>query len=329
MDRRRLSGDEARDPEFARENGRMKRPSLTRRIVGFFEPKVGLVGIEPPKPRAERRDLAIVLIVRDAAPRIVEWVEFHLLAGVRHFYVYDDLSTDGTVDHLAPYVARGLATVLPWHVDTFDGDTGRWMSRQLLAYAHAIQSFGAGWRHMAFIDEDEFLVPTGEHDLPGTLAALGNPSNLSLPWHMFGFNAHDTTPPGGVVDNFTRRSVLRTDKATMYFKCIVDPTRTTRVGIHAFETTDLGPLSMNTLGRLLDRRDRRQLSYLTSEGIQLNHYFTRSRADLQAKIDRGGADVRSFETNRRRILWHLEAIERETVEDRRALEFLARATARG
>ena len=307
----------------------MSRPPLTRRLWSVFaEPAVGRVEIVAPAPRAERRDLAIVLIVRDAAARLEEWIDFHLLAGVEHIFVYDDLSTDDTAEVLAPHVARGTVTVVPWHVDVTDGSTGRWMSQQILAYAHAIQTFGSGWRHMAFIDDDEFLVPTGEHDLPTVLARLGNPSNLSLPWHMFGFNGHQVPPPGTTVENYTRRSLFFLDKRVLNFKCIVDPTKVTRVNIHAFETVDLGGRTTNTLGRLADEKGRRSFGFLTSEGIQLNHYFTRSRAELLQKIERGSANDRSYEINRGRILGRVEAIERETVEDRKAIEFLARARSR-
>lgn len=303
---------------------RMKRPPLAHRLESIFTPNVGLVDVVPPTPAAARRDLAVVLITRNSATRLPEWLDFHLAAGVGHFFVYENLSDDGTSDVLAPYVARGLATVLPWHVDVQDSRSGRWLSQQILAYAHAVQTFGGGWRHMAFIDDDEFLVPSGPDDLPTVLAKLGHPSNLSLPWHMFGTSGHETPPPGTVVENYVRRSVFSLDKAILYFKCIVDPTKVIRLGLHDFETTDLGSRTMNTLGRLVEGDARRSLDYLTSEGIQLNHYYSRSRAELQEKIDRGSANERGYELNRKRILWHAEAIERETVEDRTAIDFLAR-----
>lgn len=308
---------------------RMKRPPLSHRLNSLFTPRVGVVDVVSPAPAADRRDLAAVLITRNSAPRLAEWLDFHFIAGVDHVFVYDDLSNDGTSDVLAPYVARGLATVLPWHVDVLDSRSGRWISQQILAYAHAVQTFGAGWRHMAFIDDDEFLVPSGEDDLRTVLAKLDHPSNLSLPWHMFGFSGHETPPPGTVVENYTRRSVFRLETAVVSFKCIVDPTRVTRVGIHEFETADLGARSMNTLGELAENGARLSRSYITSQGIQLNHYFTRSRVEFQAKIDRGAANERSDELNRARVLRHAEAIERETVEDLRAIEFLARAASRG
>ncbi|MDK9695831.1 MAG: glycosyltransferase family 92 protein [Siculibacillus sp.] len=306
----------------------MRGPGIRRRIYSLFTPTVGVVEVVAPKPAAVRGDLAVVAIIRDAAPRVVEWVEFHLLAGVAHLYVYDNLSIDGTAEVLAPFVARGVATVLPWQVDVTDASSGRWMSQQLLAYVHAIQTFGGSWRHMAFIDDDEFLVPSGEETLPAVLARLGHPSNLSLPWHMFGSAGHETPPEGGCIANYTRRALFALDKLVLNFKCIVDPTRVRSVSLHAFETADLGDRTMNTLGRIVGPDGRRSSDFLTSEAIQLNHYFTRSRSELADKIGRGDANGRSPPMRRKRILERAAAIERETVEDLTAVEFLARMSAR-
>jgi hypothetical protein len=49
--------------------------------------------------------------LKNEALYLREWIEFHRLAGVGHFHVFDDGSTDGTIDVLKPYVERGLITL--------------------------------------------------------------------------------------------------------------------------------------------------------------------------------------------------------------------------
>ena len=39
-------------------------------------------------------DLVAVSIVRDEAPYIKEWLDYHLLAGIDHFLIYDNDSAD-------------------------------------------------------------------------------------------------------------------------------------------------------------------------------------------------------------------------------------------
>lgn len=39
---------------------------------------------------------------------IEEWLSYHLLIGVDHFYIYDDGSTDHTHELLQPYIKQGM-----------------------------------------------------------------------------------------------------------------------------------------------------------------------------------------------------------------------------
>jgi hypothetical protein len=42
-------------------------------------------------------------MLRDEADAIVEWIEYHALLGVEHFYVYDNNSRDGLRQRLQRY----------------------------------------------------------------------------------------------------------------------------------------------------------------------------------------------------------------------------------
>jgi hypothetical protein len=68
-----------------------------------------------------RAYLSASTIYRDAASYLAEWIEFHRLMGVERFFLYDNGSTDGHRDVLAPYESgHPVATVadavrrLPW-----------------------------------------------------------------------------------------------------------------------------------------------------------------------------------------------------------------------
>ena len=89
-----------------------------------------------------RYDLAIVAILKNEAPYLREWLDYHLLAGVEHFYLYDNDSTDDYDEIIAPYVAAGLVTN-----KKFSGG-----SAQFAAYADAVLNYRFQCRRMAFID---------------------------------------------------------------------------------------------------------------------------------------------------------------------------------
>jgi hypothetical protein len=58
--------------------------------------------------------LSVCAIFRNEGPYLREWIEFHRLQGVDHFYLYDNLSTDDGPEILAPYVETGIVTLRSW-----------------------------------------------------------------------------------------------------------------------------------------------------------------------------------------------------------------------
>src|SRR4051794_35476653 len=58
--------------------------------------------------------LAIGAIFRDEAPYLKEWIEFHKLVGVQHFYLYNNYSTDDYESVLRPYIEIGEVEVIQW-----------------------------------------------------------------------------------------------------------------------------------------------------------------------------------------------------------------------
>ena len=168
--------------------------------------KISKIGIVPPRAEPGREGVAIALIVKNEARHIGEWAAFHLRAGVRHFLIYDNGSSDGTIDILRATLPAEARVVVPWRQVFTDAWLGREIHNQVLAYAHAASNFGGAFRWMAFIDADEFLVPKRAASIPEALAHLGDARNVSLPWHMFGRSGHVEPPEGGVLRNYLRRA---------------------------------------------------------------------------------------------------------------------------
>ncbi|MCH9713638.1 MAG: glycosyltransferase family 2 protein, partial [Cyanobacteria bacterium] len=94
--------------------------------------KVGQVGLTPPQAQPGRHGVAIVLVVRNEERHIGEWARFHRLAGIRHVFVYDDGSTDGTLAALAAALGPAGHTVIPWGQRLIDSRLGRPIHNQVL-----------------------------------------------------------------------------------------------------------------------------------------------------------------------------------------------------
>jgi hypothetical protein len=286
--------------------------------------KISKIGVAPPRPEPGREGVAVALIVRNEERHIGEWAAFHRAAGVRAFLVYDNGCSDRTLPILAETLGEAL-TVVPWRQVLTDAWLGREIHNQVLAYAHAVSNFGGGFRWMGFIDADEFLVPKRAASIPEALAHLGEAANLSLPWHMFGRSGHAEAPAGGVLRNYTRRArdPMSEVRGVRAFKVLVDPCRVTAVKVHSMET-DGSFATVNDRGEPADDRGREGPGFYSAEHLQLNHYYTRSDAELAAKIGRGPNLVAKSPEYARKVMRTVANIEADEVEDRAALDYLAR-----
>ena len=286
--------------------------------------KISKIGIVPPRAEPDRHGLAIVLIVRNEARHIGEWAAFHARAGVRAFFVYDNGCDDATLPILRDALGDRL-TVTPWHQTFSDARMGREIHNQVLAYAHAASNFGGAFRWMSFIDVDEFLIPKSADTLPEALAHLGEARNVSLPWHMFGHSGHEAPPEGGVLRNYLRRAAdpMSDTRGVRAFKVIVDPCHLTALRVHSMET-DGSERTANDRGEAASASEREKPAFYSADHVQLNHYYARSRRELDEKIGRGPNLVAKSPEYARKVRRTVKNIEAEEVEDRAALDYLAR-----
>lgn len=295
----------------------------------FFKARpISKLTVVPPKPFGGRQGVAIAIIVKNEETHIEEWVRFHLLAGVCHFIVYDNGSTDGTVRLLRRCLPEAALTLVPWAQSLRDGRSGAELHNQVLAFAHALANYGGQYRWMAFVDVDEFIVPKASDSIGDALAELDGAAHVSLPWHMFGRSGHETPPEGGMVANYLRRMRdIKHARHALNWKCIVDPCRVTGVRVHGMEI-DGRAEGVNDIGEAAAHRARGQAGFFSNARLQLNHYYTRSNAELQTKLAACLIASVELQQHARRVQRIVDEIEADEVEDRAARDFLARVQAR-
>lgn len=290
--------------------------------MGLFKTRiVSKLALSPTAPEPEREGLAIVAIVKNEERYVEEWARFHLAAGVRQFFIYDNGSTDGTVEAIEGALPGEALMVTPWAQRVFDARSGAEVHSQVLAYTHALANFGSRFRWMAFIDVDEFIVPMDGGLITEALVELGEAAHVSLPWHMFGRAGHQEMPEGGVLENYLERMAHpQRAKHALNWKCIVDPSLVTAVRVHSMEV-DGKSEGINDVGIFAPHSKRGDASFYSNARLQLNHYYTRSNAELEAKIARGSVKLVDARQRRRRMMRILDEIEAEAVEDRVALDY--------
>jgi hypothetical protein len=239
-----------------------------------------------------RHELSIGAIFKDEAGYLDEWLTFHHGVGVEHFYLYDDNSTDDSRDVLAPWVTRGLATVLPWPARL----------GQVPAYNDCIQRFRTQTRWLAFIDIDEFLFSPACPDLRQVLRGYADLPAIFVYWVLFGSNGHVARPEGSVIESYTRcldreaalrddfdhrKEPGRADYVTGWAKdgkSIVNPRLVRKYVVHRPRELWVGELLDENRRPPVQRAAGESLSY---EILRINHYWSKSIAELAAKVERG------------------------------------------
>jgi len=283
-------------------------PDTARRRLWLSNP------VEP--SRNPEHYLAIFCIVRNEDPYIEEWLEFHRMMGVTHFFIYDNGSTDRTGDILSQYQAEGIATVVPW--DNFilgwEGVAGATGRMQRLAMLHCLANFGHQAEWIAFIDMDEFLFPVATRSLTELLRSYEDLRSLSVYWTMFGTSGYTRKPEGLVTEKFIQR--LRAphggSKNLSRVKTIVRPQYVMGVhNSHTFILKEGYPLSWNEHRKPIGFADHRLTNY-SNDVIRINHYFSKSLSEFRARqkipVDRPRQDFRGND----QLLNH---IEQDTIED--------------
>jgi hypothetical protein len=282
--------------------------------------------ITPPEAKPGRHGVAIAAMVKNEADYIADWALFHRGVGVRHFYIYDDGSSDDSIAILRDILAPGELTVTPWIIGMLDVSMEKPLNAQVLAYAHAILNHGADYRWMAFIDVDEFLLPKTGDTVEEALAGVDGFPNISLPWHMFATSGHKARPQGSILRNFTLRGrePIGRKKNITNFKCVVDPCKVNEVSVHLFGTVPFGEVSANDAGLRATRKGRKKPAFYSAENLQLNHYYSKSEEELNAKLARGPVSPATRLQYQERVMIAVQNIEADQVEDLAMTAFLDR-----
>lgn len=234
----------------------------------------------PPLTHPTPLSLTVCAIVRNEGPYLLEWIAHHRLVGVEHFVLFDNQSTDTTTPLLSTLAQAGIVDHVPWpdipHV-----------AAQKPAYAAGLARLDGRSRWVAFIDADEFLNPLQGGLVTDILHDYESAAGLMVPWRLFGSNGQMTAQDDLVTRRFTRRAP-DDHYLNHTVKTIVQARLVTHVGIH---TPDVKGGSLVDehwiLGGSQGHPDRHKVP--GAKRLVVNHYFTKSRQEWQAKRSRGCA----------------------------------------
>ena len=207
-------------------------------------------------------DLAIVAIMKNEASYVKEWLDYHMAAGVDHFFIYDNESPDNFKEVLQPYIDAGIVTY------KFYPGTGR----QIEAYTEAFKTYRFFCRYMAFIDADEFIFPQSNKSISEVIDKIlkENPTagGVEISWIMYGSNNLETADYSkGVLERFTYRAKDISDAV----KTVSNPRKI------YYMTTPHCPNFFMEYTSMFER------DLGSTRKILINHYKLKSREEFEAK----------------------------------------------
>lgn len=154
----------------------------------------------------EKYNLVVCALFKNEAKYLKEWIEYHRLIGVDHFYLYDNGSKDlpFAMRALGPYLKKKIVTLTHWPdlLPLEEGDNAyKWaLTTQISAYENALKLKAekeAKW--ILFLDVNEFLVPVGGKSVLEILKEHEEDSALSLVSYAFNASQIDTLPANKLV----------------------------------------------------------------------------------------------------------------------------------
>lgn len=232
-------------------------------------------------PRICKYYLSAVLIFKDEAPFLKEWLEYHTMLGVEHFYLYQNNSTDNYGEVLAPYLKKNMVTVIDW--PEYPG--------QYSAYRDWYEKYRRDSFWVTFIDIDEFLCPTKETSLKSLLNRYDKYPVVLAYWKLFGTGGqmhHDYARP--VIEQYTNcRSKLYTE-GKIFYNTMFD-VADELISMHGMNTrwgvVRIQPV--NSFGKFVIW-DLHRVNRDDDARIQVNHYWSKSYDLWKKKYEKGSIE---------------------------------------
>lgn len=136
-----------------------------------------------PLQAKEKYYLSVCAIFRNEARFLKEWIEYHRLVGVEHFYLFNNLSEDN-IECLQPYIDKGIVELFNWPYKAHDHKS--WDQIQCASYNRLVQERGKETFWLAIIDTDEFIVPIEMPHLAAFLRGYEKYGGLGINWQLYG-----------------------------------------------------------------------------------------------------------------------------------------------
>jgi hypothetical protein len=190
--------------------------------IALFIVAASLTFRQPPKYY-----LSVCAIFRNEARFLPEWIEYHRLHGVEHFYLLNNFSEDDYKTALKPYLDAGVVELYEW---PYHGKNQKeWNKIQCGAYTQLLKEKKYETTWMAIIDTDEFLVPIETTDLKTFLKPYESYGGVAVNWQLFGTSNIPVIPSDRTLIGTLTHRAPADHPTNLFYKSIVQPRKVRKI----------------------------------------------------------------------------------------------------
>lgn len=212
-------------------------------------------------------EIAIGAIFQDEARFMKEWIEFHKLIGVEHFYLYNNNSKDHYLEVLQPYIDKGEVELIDWNDDFTT--LAEWNKIQCAAYTDCINKTKKSVMWLALIDLDEFIVPVQKSNLKTFLKEYENFSGVGVNWQYYGSSNVSVIPEGELMIDLLLNKAPEQGKGHKVVKSIIRPSKAS----HCINPHWVYYIAGHHVNANKEQYDTYATSHVAVDKIRINHYF--------------------------------------------------------
>lgn len=172
----------------------------------------------------DKNSICLVAIIKNEEKFLDEWLVYHHMLGIQHFFLYDDDPAFPMEHFLKPHAE--YCTPIPWRKQYNNRIENQ--GNQVTAYQHALQNHIQPFEWVVFLDVDEFIVLRKHRTIHQFLVSIEGAVSVSLNWHLFGHNGFFDDPERLITTSLSRRMLppskeIKTITKTQYIAAIDHP----------------------------------------------------------------------------------------------------------
>lgn len=215
--------------------------------------------------------LAICTVFQNEARFLKEWIEFYLIQGVEHFYLFNHNSKDDFQTVLQPYIDKGIVTL-----ETITTEIVTMADFEKLVHCKTFMEVcnnvkdDVEW--LMLIDSDEFIFPYKGKSLAHALQDYDTEACLRLPWVLFGTSNVEKIPDDELMIAHLTKSMHITD-TPMVPKVIIKPRYLKFLPNPHYPIMKMGYYDVDE--NKVPCEGRSDLNSSVTKKFRLNHYWSK------------------------------------------------------